>query len=373
MVNSYPLLHVEDTLRNAVAGGTIAGAALSCGSAGGRQYDLVAGFAQTHFSSQQSPRPVEADVLFDLASLTKVLCTTWLCMKMHDEGRLDLDAPLGDLLPGYYPTDKQGLTVRQLMCHAAGLPSGLRLREELGPDNRSPAARRYVIERFLQTPMATAAGQQTLYSDIGPILVGDLLEQLHESADARLDRICAEQIYGPLGLTDTTFRHLDDPMPASQRPADAFAATEDCAWRQRILCGEVHDENAHLLRGVAGHAGLFSTAADLAHVARAWLSCEGIGVQPATRQRLTQAQAVTPDADRGFGWDRPRQGGPSGTGFTASAFGHTGFTGTSIWIDPELDRFVVLLTNRVHPTREDRGYLKLRPQVHDLALQALAD
>lgn len=371
-VNSYPFLHVEEALRNAVDQGTIAGSVLCCGSASGASHTLHVGAAQQHFSTEQPPRPVTPATLFDLASLTKVLCTTWLSMKRHDAGLLDLDQPLGQLLPGYYPPDKQSLTVRLLMCHAAGLPSGLRLHEELSADVGGGDARRAVFERFLHTPLASEPGQKVLYSDVGPILVGDLLEQL-SGEDARLDRICADELYAPLGLKDTFFRHLDTPLPGAQRPPTAFAATEDCAWRGRIVCGEVHDENAHLLRGVAGHAGLFSTAADLARIARGWLQVEGIGVGPQTHRALTGTQPVAPGANRAFGWDRPRANAAAGSGFSDSAFGHTGFTGTSLWIDPALDRFVVLLTNRVHPTRADRGFAQLRPRLHDMILLALSD
>ncbi len=365
-MNCYPFLHVEAALRNAVDTGITAGATLVFGE-GDRRHEVHAGQAQR----VPSMRPLSPAALFDLASLTKVLATTWLAMKWTAAGRLDLDAPLGDLLPGYYPADKRPLTVRLLMCHAAGLPSGLQLHQQLPPDSAGESGRRAVVERYLQTPLADHPGVTTLYSDIGPILVGDLLEHLAPGPNARLDAICSTELYAPLALVDTFFAHLDDPLPAAQRPPEAFAATEACPWRNRILSGEVHDENAHLLRGVAGHAGLFSTALDLERIARAYLGEADIGVDSATLQSLTRAQQLTPNSTRAFGWDTPRPDGPSGRGFSPLAYGHTGFTGTSIWIDPEHSRYVILLTNRVHPGREDRGFPAFRPQLHNLVLDSL--
>ena len=365
-MNSYPFLHVDEALRNAVHDGITAGAVLVFGQ-GDRRHEINVGRAQV----LPCERPLNSTTLFDLASLTKVLATTWLAMKLTDAGHLDLDAPLDDLLPDYYPAEKRALTVRLLMCHAAGLPSSLQLRSELPPENTGEAARRSVIEHYVQTPLAAAPGQRTLYSDIGPILVGDLLEHLDSGRHSRLDAICEAELYAPLGLDDTFFVHLDAPLPVAQRPSEAFAATEDCPWRGRVLSGEVHDENAHLLRGVAGHAGLFSTALDLERIARAFLGEVNIGVEGKTLKSLTSLQPMAPDSNRAFGWDKARADGPSGRGFSAVAYGHTGFTGTSLWIDPERNGYVILLTNRVHPGREDRGFLSLRPRLHELVLEGL--
>jgi len=155
-------------------------------------------------------------------------------MKLSVAGRLDLDAPLENLLPGYYPTDKRSLTVRLLMCHAAGLPSGLRLRGDLPPDAGGTAPRRSVIERFLEAPIVAEPGRQTLYSDIGPILVGDLLERLTLTGLARLDAICADELYAPLGLRDTFYIHLD--LHPSRRPvARCTASTGNLRCHRGLL------------------------------------------------------------------------------------------------------------------------------------------
>ena len=361
-----PFIHVDETLRNAIDEGLVAGAVLIAARGADRRHELAIGHAQV----SPTIRPLSSSTLFDLASLTKVLATTWLAMQLASSGHLDLDAPLEDLLPGYYPADKAGLTIRLLMCHAAGFPSGLRLRQELAPDTAGAAHRRRVIERFLDAPLAVEPGLRVLYSDIGPILVGDLLEQLGGD-ECRLDRTCARDVYALLDLNDTFFSHLDDPLKVALRPPEAFAATENCPWRKRLVSGEVHDENAHLLRGVAGHAGLFATAHDLERIARAYLGEADIGVDEQTLRRLTAPQAVAPEAYRAFGWDRPRSDGPSGDRLSMRAYGHTGFTGTSLWIDPDRDAYVILLSNRVHPSRTDRGFLDLRPRLHGQIIEAL--
>lgn len=367
-VNSYPFIHVDTALRNAADAGMFSGASLIA-ARGDIRHEVQVGRAQ----SVPDQRELTAGTLFDLASLTKVLATTWLAMRQVSDGRLDIDAPLQDLLPGYYPNDKHGLTVALLLGHASGLPAGLPLRQELRPDEGAPP-RQDVVERLLQAPLLRPPGEATVYSDIGPIMVADLLEQLNGSC---LHEQCQTKLYDPLGLKDTLFvpfeTHGTDGAGRVGRESDDFAATEQCAWRGRMLCGEVHDEKSHLLRGVAGHAGLFSTARDLERIARAILDGSQTGVDAETWTRLTCAQHLAPDSQRAFGWDRPLAGGSAGSGWSARAFGHTGFTGTSLWIDPPRQAFVVLLSNRVHPTREDRGFLELRPRLHDdiwMAFQA---
>ena len=293
-------------------------------------------------------------------------------MKHSEQGRLDLDTPLGEILPSYYPSDKSGLTIRQLLTHTAGLPAEVRLHQQLPPEPLSSPlgnARDSVLERLLATALESEPGTGVRYSDQGPILVGDLLEKL---AGDSLDRLCEREIYSVFGLDDTFFVHLDDPLPKARRPLESFAATEDCPWRNRIVVGQVHDENAYLLRGVAGHAGLFSTAADLSVLARMLLSSETLHgyLQSSTVRHFTQSQLDLPGA-RAVGWMKAAPGGPFGDYSSAEAFGHTGFTGTSIWIDPEKDLYVILLTNRVHPSRQNTELLHFRPHLHNTIVKAL--
>jgi CubicO group peptidase (beta-lactamase class C family) len=223
-----------------------------------------------------------------------------------------------------------------------------------------------------ETPLACAPGAETRYSDLGFILLGELLELL---AGEGLDRLCERRLFAPLGLRQTFFVHLDDPLPLARLPEQAFAATEQCPWRNRLICGQVHDENAYLLRGVAGHAGLFSTLGEVQALARLLLGCLA-GHSPLLRAETLAAfirrQELVPGSSRALGWDTPSTGTTCGRYFSPRAFGHTGFTGTSIWIDPEDGRFVVLLSNRVHPTRDNPQFQELRPRLHDLVMAATA-
>ena len=309
--------------------------------------------------------------LFDVASLTKVLATVLLVMKHTEQGRLDIDTPLGEILPSYFPSDKSALSIRQLLTHTAGLPAEVRLREQTAPEPLGTPgdARDSVLKRLLASSPEYEPGTDVRYSDQGPILVGDLLEKL---AGDSLDRLCESEIYSVFGLADTFFVHLDNPLPKAQRPPESFAATEDCPWRRRIVVGEVHDENAYLLRGVAGHAGLFSTVGDLSVLARMLLSPETADgfLHSNTVHHFTQSQLHLPGA-RAVGWMKATSGGPFGDCSSPAAFGHTGFTGTSIWIDPEKDLYVILLTNRVPPTRQNREFLRFRPLLHNTIVKAM--
>jgi CubicO group peptidase (beta-lactamase class C family) len=300
--------------------------------------------------------PVSPTTLFDLASLTKVVGTTSAIMLLVDEGAVELDAPVVDYLPwwaGPHPA-KAGITVRQLLSHRAGLAPFRRWYLEMEGEEAYRAA-------LAAEAPATAPGGPPVYSDLGVMTLGFLVEAVAgEPLDAFLDR----RVFRPLAMEDTGFR----PDPAL---VPRIAPTEvDTVYRHRHLRGEVHDENAWALGGVAGHAGLFSSAAELAvfaqllldrgvavpcRAAEAGATCpEDRGDEVALLDSATVRLFTTPvsgGTTRALGWDTPGGRSSAGDYFTPSAFGHTGYTGTSIWIDPELDLFVVLLTNRVNPTR----------------------
>jgi len=344
------------------------GAVLAFGQDGRQFYCRACGQA----SSIPSPLPMQESTLFDLASLTKVLATTTLVMKFHETGLLELDRPLGDFLPAHYPPDKASISPRLLLLHAAGFPAHIPFYREFPPAPENPQAqRRAVLQRVRQTALAYPPGTETRYSDLGMMLLGELLERL---AGMSLDRLFETQVADPLGLRDTFFIHLDDPLAKARRTADAFAATEQCSWRRSMVRGVVHDENAYLLRGVAGHAGLFSTIADLQILATALLN--GLaGKNPFLRAdtlaHFTARQELVPGSDRSLGWGTPTPGASCGQRFSPRAFGHTGFTGTSVWLDPRRDRYVILLTNRVHPSRENNRLIDFRPRLHDLIIEAM--
>ena len=277
---------------------------------------------------------VDEHSIYDIASLTKVVGTTSAIMVLYDEGKIDLDAPVRSYLPAFTGGAKDRVTVRHLLTHRSGLPAG----RELWRSASSPAeARRQVIE----TPVYCRPGDCYEYSDIGADVLGFVAEAV---SGRQLDVFLQERVFGPLGMNDTGFR----PSAALR---SRIAPTEIAPPRGYPVRGEVHDENAFALGGVAGHAGLFSTAADLSIYAQMLLNggeYNGVRViADSTVRRFTARAAGT----RALGWDTCAQKGSCGSLMGARAFGHTGFTGTSIWLDPERDMFVLLLTNRVHAAR----------------------
>lgn len=352
----------------AVWDGTVAGMVIALGQSGKVVYCRAFGQA----ALMPTRQAMTEETLFDLASLTKVLATTTLTMRLWDRGGIDLDRPLGFLAPGRYPSDKAALTPRLLLAHAAGLPPHVPFQHQFPPDASDPdRIREEVLERIRQEPLADLPGISTVYSDLGMILLGDLLEAL---LGMPLDQAFETEVAAPLGLRHTFYVHLGRPLAKAIRPPEAFAATEECPWRGRVVRGQVHDENAFLLQGVAGHAGLFSTAREVAVLAGEILAAlAGGGVLLSRRAATAMAtpQSIGGESSRALGWGRNGPGASCGSRFSPRALGHTGFTGTSVWLDPEHDRFVVLLANRVHPSRDNDRFLDLRPMLHDLAIDEL--
>ncbi len=281
---------------------------------------------------------VNADrTIYDLASLSKVIGTTTGAMILYDEGRLDLDAPVSRYIPEFSGGDKDLVTVRHLLTHRSGLPAG---RELWRMSSNAIDARRIV----LSTPLVNKPGAVFVYSDLGADVLAWVVEAI---SGLSLDTYLAERVFKPLGMNDTFYN-----PPDSVRYR--VAPTEVAPPRGYPLKGEVHDENAFALGGVAGHAGLFSTASDLAIFAQMMLNggeYDDVRIfSDSTVALFTRRSAGT----RALGWDTADGDGGSGEYLTAAAFGHTGYTGTSIWIDPEREMFVVLLTNRVHAARARR-------------------
>jgi CubicO group peptidase (beta-lactamase class C family) len=288
------------------------------------------------------------DTIFDLASLTKVIATTPMAMSHVRGGRLNLDARVSERFPAWKTDGHNGVTYRQLLDHSSGLPAHLRAWET--------AAGRDAYQRLiLDTPLDRPAGSSAVYSDIGFMLLGFLLEDL---GGAPLDR----QFSALMGRTL-------DPIQYRPQPSlyERTAPTEFDPWRGRVLCGEVHDENAAALGGVAAHAGLFGTADAVGRYARLVLDTfdrETILGTPDLMRTFAQRSTVT-GSSRALGWDTALPTSSCGTQMSATAIGHTGFTGTSIWIDWERDLYAVLLTNRVHPSRANQKLIPLRPAFHD--------
>ncbi len=306
-----------------------------------------------HLDWDPSPVPDE-HTLWDLASLTKVVALTSVVMQLVEAHRLDLDAPVQKYLPEWTGKYKSRVTVRHLLTHSSGLPAWRPLYKEAA----SPAQ---ALQLAIETPLDTAPGVRMVYSDIGAILLGQIVVRItHEP----FDQYVSEHVLQPLGMHETMFR----PPPDLRARA---APTEVDPWRQRHLQGEVHDENAYALGGVSSHAGLFSTAGDLTRFARMYLNGGTLDgtrvVSPETIARFTAVQDRA-FSNRALGWETPSGSNSAGHFMSSTAFGHTGFTGTSLWIDPQRGVFVLLLTNRVDPTRQRTGIAGVRTRVADAAM-----
>lgn len=353
---------VRTVLARAVADSAFPGAYALVGDARGATVGLGAGRIDW---AADAPRP-DSTTRWDLASLTKVVGTTSAMLQLVADGRVALDTPVVRYLPAFVPPDgpeKARITVRHLLTHTSGLPAWRPLYKEAD----GPAA---ALALALATRPDTTPGARYVYSDLNFITLGALVARV---TGEPLDAYLARHVFGPLGMRDTRYERGVPPAADLAR----IAPTEYDPWRQRKLRGEVHDENAYALGRVSGHAGLFSTAADLGRLARAYLACLGGGdaaarrvFDSATVARFTRPQDTTVSR-RALGWETPTGGNSAGHYLSPRAFGHTGFTGTSMWVDPGRGVYVVLLTNRVNPTRMNTKIGAVRVALADSVMRAL--
>ena len=352
-------------LNGAVTDGVFPGAVLLVSRAGHRLFFQAVGSA----ALLPAPRPMTVHTIFDLASLTKPLATALAVLIVASRSNLSLDSPLADLLARRsIPRDKAALTLRQLLSHSAGFPAWKPYYLEL--EKLPPADRKRRLHEFLlEEPLEYAPGEGSLYSDLGFLVIQWIFE---ERTATDLHRFTQENLYEPLGCPTLSYRPLQ--QTAAQNPRD-FAATEQCPWRGRVLNGEVHDENAYVMGGVAGQAGLFGTAADVGRLLDAIIRTRaGIGAGlPWAPERLEEfLHRVYPEPARtwALGVDTPAAVGSSaGCRFSPETVGHLGFTGTSFWLDLRRQLAVILLTNRVHPTRANDKIKAFRPVLHDAAME----
>ncbi|MBE3576561.1 MAG: beta-lactamase family protein [Limnochordales bacterium] len=307
----------------------------------------------------QDIRPMEKDTLFDLASVTKLFTATAV-MILLEEGKLRLDDPVKDFIPAFAQKGKQDITIRQLLTHTSGLPAWAPLYREVKSKDEMYAK---ICAMELENP----PGTEYVYSDLGYIMLGAIVEKV---SGKPLDQFIKERITDPLGMEHTFY----NPGPEWREKA---AATEyDATFRRRLIIGEVHDENAWAMGGVSGHAGLFSTAADMARFAQMFLNYGSYGdvqiLSPATVVLMTTNHTLEVGVRHGLGWDlKSVEYSSAGDLFSLNSYGHTGFTGTSIWIDPTLQLFSVLLTNRVHPSRSNTRITWVRPHLHNPVAAAI--
>ena len=335
-----------------------------------REGKLVMERAFGRLSYAKDAPPVTMDTIYDVASLTKVVVTATLAMVLFEKEELRLQALVRDYLAEFTGEGKDVITVADLLAHSSGILWWKDYYKTLSSEGPAAEVRRRYIEEISRLPLDYPPRSKSVYSDLGFILLGEILERV---SGRSLDAMATEAIFEPLGMRHTQFN-----PPASLSPR--IAPTEDDPWRGRIVTGEVHDENAFALGGVAPHAGLFSTARDLAVFAQMILN-GGVYdghriVKRSTIEVFTRRANFASGSSRALGWDTPSHPPkPSSVGryFSSSSFGQYGFTGTSLWIDPEQKLFVVLLTNRVHPSRDNTQIRKVRQAFHDAVMEALTD
>ncbi|HLM79124.1 MAG TPA: serine hydrolase domain-containing protein [Terriglobales bacterium] len=322
--------------------------------------ELVAHKALGHFTYDPASPEVTTATLFDLASLTKVVATTAMAMILYERGLLDLEAPLTAIVPEFAgqltnnDSRRREITLRMLLAHSSGLPAyEIFLRAKTRED---------LLQAAFTTPLVAAPGARAEYSDIGFIILGVVLERL---ADESLDAFCQREIFGPLGMANTTFnprRALKDSIPPT---------ADDRTFRHRIIQGEVQDENASVLGGIAGHAGLFSAAEDLAIFAHAMLNAGYPILRFSTVELFSRRESAPEGTSRALGWDTPSLPSQSGKYFSRRSFGHLGYTGTSLWIDAERQLSITLLTNRTWPDCQNETIKQVRPAFCDAVIEDL--
>jgi CubicO group peptidase (beta-lactamase class C family) len=325
-----------------------------------QQGRLIALRAFGNFTYEPDSPQVDISTLFDLASVTKVVATTTMAMILYHRGLLDLDASVAAIVPEFTSDERRDLrrrevTLRMLLAHSSGLPAY----EKLYLKART---RDELLHAAFTTPLIGDPGSRAEYSDIGFIILGAALAHL---AGESLDHFCQREIFGPLGMTGSTFN------PPIEIRAQIPPTADDQAFRRRVIQGEVQDENASIMGGVAGHAGLFSTAEDVAKFAHAMLNGGRPILRPETIAFFTRRESMPAGTSRALGWDTPSSPSQSGKYFGPTSFGHLGYTGTSLWIEPTRQLSITLLTNRTWPDCSNQAIKQIRPGFHDAVIEAL--
>jgi CubicO group peptidase (beta-lactamase class C family) len=341
------LATVDRVVTRGMTAGAYPGAAVVVGRRGYAVWQK--GFGKLGWTAK-SPAVDPMRSVYDLASLTKVIALTTSVMILHDEGKLPLETRVVDILPAFAGPGKERITIEHLLTHRSGLPAG----RQLWKTARTPAEAR---QQVLETKLQTRPGAVFVYSDLGANVLGQVVEKV---SGMRLDKFSESRIFEPLGMYDTGFLPPDSLMAR-------IAPTEVSPPRGYPIRGEVHDEAAFALGGVSGHAGLFGTAADLSVFAQMMLNGgEYNGTRIVSEAVIAKFTRLVKD-DRALGWETAAGVHGAGEFLSESAYGHTGYTGTSLWIDPDRDMFVVLLTNRVHAARARRPGVIIADVRNDLA------
>ncbi len=368
---------VEDGFNRAVEQGIIPGAAVVVRVGNDIAFQGAFGFRQV----EPERSPIKIDTVFDLSSLTKALATTTAVMMLARDGKFRLDDRVTRFFHDFGVHGKNNITFRHLLAHCSGMPAWRPFFQRTMQIERggrvnfmaSYGAKEFVYEQVHRESLEAPTGTQAIYSDLGFILLGEAIEKI---TSVSLNRYCRDKLFRPLKMRATGF--IDISLARSRRlepVPEMFAATELCPSRKRLLVGEVDDENAYAMGGVAGHAGLFAPVHDVDQIAKALIDCyaghSDYVPQKIVREFWTRDTTVE-GSTWALGWDTPSpQGSSSGHHFSPNAIGHLGFTGTSLWIEPEREIAVTILTNRVHPRRENQAIREFRPKIHDLIMETV--
>jgi CubicO group peptidase (beta-lactamase class C family) len=363
------LTPVDALIEAAIADGAFPGACYAVGRNGEVRIKSLGRYMYCPDS-----QPVADDTLWDLASVSKVVGCTTAAMLLADDGKLNLDEPVAKHIPEFAQNGKESVTPRNLLLHNAGFPGWI-------PYHKTPelSADQCIAQLYAAKP-TYPIGTKTIYSDCSMIALGKLIERL---AGQGMDQLLKDRVFAPLGMTRTMYNpnkqdHAADCAPTESLEDWRIKAREhrkelppkrgaQCHPDEHLYVqGEVHDPSAYMIGGVSGNAGLFSTAADLARFSQMMLD-QGIFwgrrlLKPETVQHWTTR--LSPESSRALGWDTRSEKSSAGTKFSPQSFGHTGYTGTSLWIDPTNHMFAALLTNRVHPTAENSKLIRFRPEFH---------
>jgi CubicO group peptidase (beta-lactamase class C family) len=325
------------------------------------QRKLIAHKGLGHFTYETSSPAVTAETIYDLASVTKVIATTAACMILYDRGQFKLDQPLAELLPGFADIGteqkdaRRQVTLQMLLAHSSGLPAYVKLFQTAHNKDE-------LLRQALQVPLGADPGSRAEYSDIGFILLGQALEKLSVEP---LNQFCQREIFARLNLGQTCFNPSAELKPAIPPTED------DRTFRHRLVQGEINDENASVMGGVAGHAGCFASSLDVSVFAQCMLLGGTPLVKKETLEIFTRRQDSPTGTSRALGWDTPSQPSQSGKYFSSRSYGHLGYTGTSLWIDPDRQLSITLLTNRTWPDRGSQSIKQIRPAFHDAVIEVL--
>ncbi len=366
-------------LKQGVEEGVFPGAVLQIQNRGDVVFAEACGY-RTYPSDEAPSAPIKIDTVFDVAGLTGSVVTTTLIMKLLEGRKLKLEDRVSRYVQGFGVNSKSVITIQDLLGETSGLIAWTPFFEELVRLNSGPrmgvltsrGAKEYVYNVINRSHLKYQPRSRQVYSDVGLIVLGQVVEIL---TGMSLDRAAQKLVLQPLGMKGSSFIDLTLVKRRGIQPVlDLIAPTEDCPWRKRVLCGEVHDDNAWAMGGVAGHAGLFSMASDLGLFAAEMLRCyrgNGSFLRPQTVRGFFARPEASFDLTHTLGWELPnRDNGLTDVGFSDHAVGSTGFTGCALWLDPDKDLSIVLMSNRIHPNRSNRKIFAFRQELFRTVLNA---